>query len=277
MYSDHPRTHFSGVFSGAASAIQCAALVLFAVPALAQPAAGINPPSAELTPAERAQRDGDKVFKWILIHSDKPRKSGGANKEEKTVSATRAKAAPRVAKAEDATERAVAAATPAAATPAIARAPAPAAVEAPAREPVSMPQGVAVPEGAPSNTAADAAATQEAAARPKESSDQAIATAPLQDLLAAPLLPLEEPPDEILKPIFQVDPKLPRNLMEMNRGDHVEVRFTVLPDGSVAEPTMVSASNRRLVPYALAAIAQWKFAPLRKPQLGSVDLVFNLQ
>ena len=74
--------------------------------ALAQPAApAASASSAEMTPAERAKRDGDKVFHWILIHADKPRKPVVAAKEEKPMPVVRLKPAPRPATDEPAAER----------------------------------------------------------------------------------------------------------------------------------------------------------------------------
>jgi periplasmic protein TonB len=80
---------------------------------------------------------------------------------------------------------------------------------------------------------------------------------------------------EPLTPVSQTEPKFPVNLVRTLRTGQVQVKFTVLPDGSVAEPAVISTSNPRLNPSALAAVAQWRFAPVRKPQRGVVDLGFN--
>ena len=158
--------------------------------------------AAELTPAERARRDGDKVFHWILIHADKPRKAAPL-KDDKT--ATRAKPPVRAS---------------------------------------------ALPEEPAASAPPPAAAT-----------------------VAAP--PAEEPATELLVPLAQPEPRFPANLLRTVRSGQVQVRFTVRPDGSVAEPVVVASSNPRLNPSTLAAVAQWRFAPVHKPQQGIVDLVFN--
>ncbi len=66
------------------AALFAAAASMASTSAGAQPApAAASAPAAELTPNERAQRDADKFFKWILIHSDKPRKAGVNRTDDK--------------------------------------------------------------------------------------------------------------------------------------------------------------------------------------------------
>ena len=86
-----------------------------------------------------------------------------------------------------------------------------------------------------------------------------------------------EPLNETLMPLKRVDPRVPPRLVGGIRSGHVEIHFTVLTDGSVSNPAVSATDNRRLVPYALEAVAQWKFAPLKHPQAGGVDLVFDLE
>jgi TonB family protein len=194
-----------------------------------------------LTPAERAKRDGDQVFHWILIHSDKPRKPVAATKDEKPVAVARVKPPARAAVRVDEPVVEVSAS----ATPATTSSVAPAVAEP---EPK-----LAVEAGPASVKVATAAAT-----------------------IAAPSVPVaEDDAVESLKPVSQTEPKFPVNLLRTLRTGQVQVKFTVLPDGSVAEPAVVATSNPRLNPSALAAVAQWRFAPLRKPQQGIVDLGFN--
>lgn len=188
--------------------------------------------SAELTPAERAKRDGDKVFHWILIHGDKPRKAA-ASRDDKPP--TRAKLPARTA--------------------ARSEEPVPVAAAAPA-----VIEAVASPAPA-------ASAAAPAAELPAPAPEPAVAT------VAAPSA--EEPATEPLTPLAQPEPRFPANLLRTLRSGQVQVRFTVLPDGSVAEPVVVASSNSRLNPSALAAVAQWRFAPVHKPQQGIVDLGFN--
>jgi TonB family protein len=65
-------------------------------------------------------------------------------------------------------------------------------------------------------------------------------------------------------------------IMRTLRKGEVQVRFVVLPDGSVSEPSVVSSSNARLNASAMEAISHWRFAPIRKAQAGIVEMAFNL-
>ena len=214
--------------------------------ALAQPAApAASASGAEMTPAERAKRDGDKVFHWILIHAEKPRKPVvAAAKEEKPMPVVRLKAPARPAADESTAERSLAPAPVAAAQPIAAKPPElkvepdPAPIAAPTPAPIEAPSVTASP-------------------------------------VAAPAV-IEEDVAEVLKPLSQVEPSFPAALVRTLRTGQVKVMFTVLPDGSVAEPSVVGSSNPRLNPAALAAVTQWRFAPVRKPQHGLVDLGFNI-
>jgi TonB family protein len=217
-----------------------------AIPAAAQQAPAGAASSAELTPAERAQRDADKVFKWILIHADKPRKPSPARdekREEKPVAAARAKP---VARTAESAPVAASAAASLAVSPQPATAPVAAAAPAVPIEtpivPVSMVETRATLPGA----------------------------SPSAALVAAEAI------DETLTPLFRAEPQFPASVLRTLRKGAVELRFTVLPDGSVADAAVVTSTNARLNPSALAAIAKWRFAPLRKPQEALVALGFDL-
>jgi len=56
----------------------------------------------------------------------------------------------------------------------------------------------------------------------------------------------------------------------------VQVRFEVKPDGTVGRTEVVKTSSARLNQAAVAAVAQWRFMPVRHAQTGIVDLGFNL-
>jgi TonB family protein len=86
----------------------------------------------------------------------------------------------------------------------------------------------------------------------------------------------DEPGAESLKPLTRADPQFSAAMMRTLRKGKVEVQFTVQPDGSVSEPSVVTTSNAKLNAVALAAIAKWRFAPISKPQLGVVDMVFDI-
>jgi TonB family protein len=206
--------------------------------AMAQPAApAASGASAELTPAERAKRDADKVFHWILIQGDKSRKPAVVRDD----------------KAEKADKP-------------IARVKPP--VRAPGRpDETAAPRGAeAVPRVAPAAAAQAAAPAAPAMGTPEE------APAPAPSTVAAPAV---NDAIEPLTPLAQPEPRFPPTLLRTLRSGQVQVRFTVLPDGSVAEPVVVTSSNPKLNPPALEAVAQWRFAPVRKPQQGFVDLGFN--
>jgi len=207
---------------------------------------------AELTPAERAKRDGDKVFHWILIHGDKPRKPVAtvAPKEDKAPppAVARVKPAARApsSRADDPTvETTSANAAPVAVAPqaSLASAPAPA----------------PTPDPATRATSANLAS--------------AALTAPTAPAGAA--APVEDDSLDTLTPLSQAEPKFPINVVRALRTGQVRVKFTVQPDGSVADPTVIGTSSVRLNPSALAAVAQWRFAPVRKPQQGVVELGFK--
>jgi TonB family protein len=214
--------------------------------ALAQPAAPPAPTaaasgaSAELTPAERAKRDADKVFHWILIQGDKARKPAAVR--------------------DDKADKAEKPDKP------IAR------VKPPVRTP-GRPDETAAPRGADAvSGSAPAAAAQAAAPAAPPMGLPEEAPAPAAATVAAPAV---DDATEPLTPLAQPEPRFPPTLLRTLRSGQVQVRFTVLPDGSVAEPVVVTSSNPKLNPPALAAVAQWRFAPVRRPQQGIVDLGFN--
>ena len=219
----------------------------------ATPVAGAaSAASAELTPAERAKRDGDKVFHWILIHGDKPRKPVATvtPKEDKAPPAVaRVKPAARAPSGradEAAVETSNASAAPLVAAPRASLAPAPA--SAPTPDPTAT--------RATSANLASAALTAPAAP-------------------AATAAPVEDDSPDTLTPLSQTEPKFPINVVRALRTGQVRVKFTVQPDGSVADPTVIGTSSARLNPSALAAVAQWRFAPVRKAQQGVVELGFK--
>lgn len=242
-------------FGSATGAVAAACLTLCAsLPVSAQTAA-LAPDAAASGASERASREGDKVFKWILMHSDKPRK---------------------VAKE----------------APVAAAAPAPAVKEVAARvetrtvaAPVEVPRSVARAESrlaaaaAPADKSALAAASAPpvaAAAPAPDASTVASALpsmpAPLPDIPA----PAEDDYEEPLMLAKQVDPEFPGGVMRTLRKGTVQVKFMVQVDGSVDTVEIVKTTSVRLNSAAAAAVAQWRFMPLRHAQSGIVELGFNL-
>jgi len=244
---------------GAMRALCIAFAVCFPwLPAAAQSAApnaqAASSPGAEMTPSERAKRDADSVFRWITIHADKPRKADKPPvKEEKPPTVVRLKA-PAAATPVAATAAPVAPATSPAAAPVVAS-------NAPAAKPEA-----ATPASSPGST--PAAAELVAQRAPVSAPSAAVVNAP-------PVAAEEEDAGDTLTLVSQVEPKFPISVVRSQRSGQVQVRFTVLPDGSVSDVSVVTTSNMRLNSAALAAVAQWRFAPVRKPQQGVVDLGFT--
>jgi protein TonB len=86
-----------------------------------------------------------------------------------------------------------------------------------------------------------------------------------------------EEPDADLKIISQAQPEFPRELRTAISHGKVNVSFTVQPDGTVAEPTVVSYSNRKLGKPATDAVAKWVFEPVRVARTVQVEIEFNAE
>ncbi|MEP7101495.1 MAG: TonB family protein [Burkholderiales bacterium] len=228
--------------------------------ALAQAAAAASAPSAEMTPAERAQRDADKVFKWILIHSDKPRKPVAAREDKPVATPAHARPATRSADSAQATPHTLSSAPTPSPTP---------------ETPAAVPRVAAVQTPPLRASEAPAAPVVAAVARPVAESLAVPVSSPGPST-RTPAAVAAEALDETLTPTLRADPQFPPNLLRTLRKGEVQVRFTVLPDGSVAEPEVVTSSNARLNQAALTAVAQWRFAPLHKAKSGTVALGFDL-
>jgi len=213
-----------------------AALCILVSAIVAGTAGAQTPASPDMSAAERAKRDADKVFQWIRIHSDKPRKA----------------TAPAPA-AGDKTQAAVA-------RPAPARTRAPETLAEPARERTDAVRAVAPPE--PALPAGPVPVQAAAEVVPDASAPMATSAATVEE--------------ESLTPLVKSAPEFPPNLMRQLRKGAVQVGFTVKPDGSVSDARAVSSSHPRLVAAAVATVAQWRFQPLRQAQDAMVELGFNL-
>ncbi|WP_157597980.1 MULTISPECIES: energy transducer TonB [unclassified Rhizobacter] len=235
----------------------------------------------ESAPSERAKREAENVFRWIMIHSDKPRKTRDGKDDKPAApapapvaNAPRPAPAARVAKAgEGSAEGAVAAPVPAPApAPAIRAAAAPAQVPAAAAQ--AVPVSTVDNEAARMSNNAAALARGNGAAVGNGGGRTAMPDAAAPPALAA--APEPEPEQESLVMVSQVEPQFPRAVMLDLRRGTVRVRFDVMTDGTVAGQTVVSSTNVRLNRAALAAVGQWKFQPLREAQEGIVEVGFNL-
>lgn len=61
--------------------------------------------------------------------------------------------------------------------------------------------------------------------------------------------------------ISQSPPVLPPSLAHVGIGGVVEVAFTVDEKGRIVDPVVTKTSDRRLNPYALKSLADWRFVP----------------
>jgi TonB family protein len=233
---------------------------LTSFPTLAQtaPAPAPVPSPSDVAPSERAKRDADKVFHWIMIQGDRTRKApAAAAKDSKDARDDRPAAKPiKVPAPEPAPARPKPDATVAAAEPVNTK---------PVGKPAERPAEAAVPPAVPS---AVAAAPSNAGLTRAES-------APL-----APAAPAVEPADDApqaLVALAQPAPQFPANLMRTLRRGAVQVRFNVMTDGSVSNLEVLHTTSARLNNAALEAIAQWRFQPVSKMQTGAVEVGFDLE
>ncbi len=214
---------------------------------------------------ERAQQQADKVFTWIRLHAEKPQaKRNAAAAEPATPSAAPAKVAAKPSsKAAPATATA---ATPGVAAPTVgSTALAAVGVAAPpSQSHQEPPQASAqtLASAAPSTAIAKAAA----AATPEPPAQLADAAAAKADAEPLPL-----------RLLHKVEPEVPRQLQRDFRGGSVTLRFTVMADGSVEQAEAVNASNKRLASAAVAALSQWRFAPIDAPRVASVEIGFQVE
>ena len=219
--------------------------------AAAQPALPA-PAGADVSAAERAKRDADKVFQWIRIHSDKPRKAAVAPPTPAAAPA----AAVVVAKPSRPANRPNDGGIKETVTPIAAGIQAPRSSPEPERTAVAATPVVAEAEAEPSVTPAGRRA------------DTIVAAA------APSAREVEE--DLTLIPVHRTEPEFSPVLMRQLRKGMVQVSFTVSPDGTVAKAQAVSSTHPRLKDAAVATVAQWRFQPLRHAQQGVVDIGFNL-
>ena len=78
--------------------------------------------------------------------------------------------------------------------------------------------------------------------------------------------------------VERVEPKFPTQaIREGISAGTVTVKFTVQPDGSVANPSVTAATPRRGVfdDAAMRAVIKWKFKPISAPRDTSVVVEFN--
>lgn len=211
------------------------------------PSARAQQEPAKAANLERAQKAADAVFHWIKLNADK-----GASRQPPAPAPAPKKTAP-VAAAPRPTPAANAAPTQPPAAPAVVAAAQPAPPPEPDTERLPVVLAAAAPTPAP---AAPLAVAAQAAEAPKP----------------APQEEAEEP----LKLLAKVDPALPRQLQQSTfRNGIAQVQFTVAPDGSVQQASVIKASHSRLGNAAVDAVRQWRFAPIRKARDAAVEIAFS--
>jgi TonB family protein len=234
--------------------------------------------------AERAQREADKVFRWILINGSQPkrappteaaepaapaaapaarRQAPRTKPDEPRPAAQGAKPPERLPAANDATPLVRAAATAGSAPAGPSRS---ASVPPAPAQAASRPAGASARAQGPANAApAPAAAAASATALPQGPGPAAV---------AAVVEPVE---DEPLILVHQVEPEFPAAILRRQQKGSVLVRFEVQTDGSVLGAEVVKTSNPRLNAPALQAVSQWRFKPLQQPQSGTAELAYDMQ
>ena len=244
-------------------------VLALALPAIAGTLMALSAPAGAQQDApkgdglERAQKAADAVFHWIKLNADK-----GANRQAPAPAPAPAprKAAPVAAAPRPAPAVAAASPVPPAASNTVGSAASPAPAPAPA--PVAA-TAAATAEPEPERTPVVLAA---AAPTPSPAAPLAVAAKAAQ----APAAPAPEP-EEPLRLLSKVEPVLPRQLQQPGsfRSGVVQVQFTVAPDGSVQQASIIKASHSRLGTAALEAVRQWRFAPVRQAREAAVEVAFK--
>lgn len=215
--------------------------------AWAQPAPA-PAPAAPNDGMQRSQRQADNVYRWIKMFAEPTRKADGTKSEPTKVRIPKEPAAPVVSSAS--TERTSPPPNPPASAIDVA-APAPSGATAASAASAATPTAAVAPTTGP----AVAAANPASAASSTEEEDE----------------------DDELTILSQAQPEIPREIRNMLGTAKVAVAFTVQPDGSVQEASVISSTHRRLNRPTLDAVGQWKFAPVRTARAVRVELEFDLQ
>lgn len=235
----HPSLFARGLYLVCSVAIS---YVVFGLTAHAQQASLPPLPPAktasESSAMERSQRQSDNVYRFIKQFADTPRKPVPAAVRPKEEVAT----------------------------PTPARRPDTQNLAAPAGTPTTTPD--IAPVAAPVNTANSESTT------PPQAASAATALAPAVTASAAAAA---EDDEEELQLVDQVQPQFPRGMQGAPDGGKVTVAFTVQPNGSVTDTSVVNASNRRFGKPARDAVAQWRFAPIKVARPVQVEISFNPQ
>ncbi|MGM9514928.1 energy transducer TonB [Roseateles sp. DB2] len=233
-----------------ATALALACQLLFCVPASGQTAepAGKAGSASGISDSDRAKRDADKVLQWIKFHATHSAKPEAPAPAPKPAQAAKAPA------------------------PKPGNAPAPATAQA-------AQAAASVPAPAASQEQQLAASREPESPAPKPELVAAAPATPPAPPATEPARPAPQPePEEevALRLIQKVDPDIPRQLANNIRNGSVMVRFMVKPDGSTTKVEALGSANKRLASSAIAAVQQWKFAPIPKPREATVEIGFKL-
>ncbi|HEV2212019.1 MAG TPA: energy transducer TonB [Gammaproteobacteria bacterium] len=79
--------------------------------------------------------------------------------------------------------------------------------------------------------------------------------------------------------VTRIEPQYPIQAAQQGIQGSVTVKFTVQPDGSVSDPSVIDAKPRRGIfdSAALRAVSRWKFKPIGAPKDSTITLDFKLQ
>ncbi len=196
-------------------------------------------PDGDLTDADRAKRDADKVFRFIKLQAQR----------QAAPAAPAAAAAPRVASAPRAAPAPIAAAV----------AKGPEVAELVATAPTAAGQAAAPEASIAQMPAAVPAPSPVAEAAPSA----AVATAPETEEIELAL-------------ITHVQPELPNNRLGNLRDGSVWVQFSVEPDGRTTNVVARPGAQLRLAQSAVKAVQQWRFAPISAVQDVAVEIAFKV-
>ena len=240
--------------SGARARLFVGSLLIAAASSLVPALAQTTVAPSEAAPSERAKRDADKVFHWIMIQGDRTRKPSAA-KDAKDPKEERA-AAPK---------------------PVRLAAPDPASPR-PKADPVAAgPSGVDVKPAVRRAEAVAPSAMPAAVKDAPEPDPDRLARAESAPQAAAPAAELSDDAPHGLVPIAQPAPQFPVNVMRTLRRGTVQVKFSVMTDGSVGQLEVLKTTSARLNAAALEAVGQWRFQPVAKMQTGVVEVGFDLE
>lgn len=221
---------------------------------------------------DKARREAAKVFNWIRIHSEAPKRPAQSPADGGKATA----ALPKAPVAPAASERPKATPAPAQA----ARPPGPVALPSvPAPAPAQRPRTAAVPAAPDTAPAPAAAASVAPVAAPtvSPSADEQAGSPPFPGTAASGAEQTADLVDDApLVLVTSVEPEFPGVLTRRLRKGWVQVRLEVDTDGRVTEAEIAGSSHPRLNEPALAAVRRWVFRPPGQARQATAEIAFDL-